>query len=147
MFIKKILSGSVNEKCFLRSRKGCSKDISGEHYISKNLLEVISANNKNVDISGLSWIPKEKLKSIGKNSLVSKILCTKHNSDLSELDSTIGKFVSYISKIDKNFTDNTTETLQYTIDGRAIEQWIIKTIIGLIEAKSIYQKKWHSLHI
>lgn len=103
MFVKKTKTGFKHEKCFLNSRKGCSTKISREHYISNKLLNIVERKNKTIDVAGLSWLPKEKIKSIGKTNLVSNILCEKHNSDLSALDSSIGNFVEAISEIDKDF--------------------------------------------
>ena len=139
MFIKNNKTGFKHEKCFLNSRRDCSSKISREHYISSKLLNVIERKNKTIDVAGLSWLSKEKIKSIGKANLVSNILCTKHNSDLSDLDSSIGKFVEYLSEIDKNFQTETSSELNYEVNGREIEQWILKTILGLIHSGNIQQ--------
>jgi hypothetical protein len=140
VFIGKSKTGYSHEKCFLSSRKGCSTKISGEHYISEKLLNVIEEQNKTIDVAGLSWMPKGKIKSIGKSNLVSNILCTTHNSSLSDLDSSIGDFVSYISEIDKNLQLSCPVGNFYKVSGRVIEQWILKTIIGLVESENIKQK-------
>ncbi len=140
MFIGKLKTGNRNEKCFLNSRKGCSSKISGEHYLSNKLLNVIEQQNKTIDIAGLSWLPKEKIQSIGKANLVSNILCITHNSSLSDLDSSIGDFVFFISEIDKNLQLPNPVGKSYKISGRVIEQWILKAIIGLVESENIKQK-------
>ncbi len=140
MFIRKLKTGNAHKKCILASRKGCSTKISKEHYISNKLLNVIEEQNKTIDIAGLSWMPKEKLKSIGKSNLVSNILCTTHNSALSDLDSSIGDFVSYISEIDNNLQLHHPVGKSYNVNGREIEQWILKTTIGLVESENIKQQ-------
>ncbi len=140
MYIRKLKAGDMHEKCILKSRKGCSTKISGEHYISHKLLNVIEKENKTIDVAGLSWMPKDRIQSIGKSNLVSNILCTTHNSALSDLDSSIGDFVSFISEIDKNLRSSSPINNSYKINGRDIEQWILKTIIGLIESGNIKQK-------
>lgn len=130
-------NGNKNPKCFLKERGKCSDTISREHYISHKLLNIISKEDKSVDITGLHWIPKEKLKGIGKANLVSNILCKDHNSQLSPLDSQVGSFVEVIHRIDKSLLEHTQESLSFSFDGRNLEQWLIKTIVGLIESKNI----------
>ena len=89
VYIEKKKAGNSNPKCYLSDMKGCSDKISKEHYISQNLLDKIEKQNRTIDICGLSWLPKECLKSIGKANLASNILCTHHNSKLSGLDDEI----------------------------------------------------------
>ena len=38
--------------------------ISGENYISRKLLDVIEEEKKTIDVAGLAWMPKERIKSI-----------------------------------------------------------------------------------
>lgn len=140
MYIRKFKIGNKHEKCILKSRKNCSSNISREHYISNNLLNVIEKNNKTIDVAGLLFLPKNKIKSIGKSSLVSKILCATHNSNLSTLDTLIGDFVSFIIEIDIKLQSSISDNKTYEINGRSIEQWLLKTIIGLIESGNIKQK-------
>lgn len=126
--------------------KGCSDKISKEHYISKNLLDKIEKQNRTIDICGLSWLPKESLKSIGKANLASNILCTYHNSRLSGLDVEIGNFVDAIFCIDKGFVSDTSANHAYQIDGTYIERWVIKTIVGMVESNQIVQKSGDGFH-
>lgn len=93
--------GFSHKKCFLAETKGCSDKISGEHYISYNLLNKIEKNNRTIDIAGLSWLPKEQLRSIGRTNLVTNILCRTHNSELSALDIAAGRLVEAIGSIDE----------------------------------------------
>ncbi|EKG9666007.1 hypothetical protein O5P97_004888, partial [Vibrio parahaemolyticus] len=130
-------NGNKNPKCFLKGRGGCSDIITREHYISHKLLNIINQDGKSVDITGLHWIPKDKLKGIGKANLVSNILCKEHNSNLSPLDSHVGRFVEAIHRIDKGLLANDKGSLCFEFDGRAIEQWLIKTLVGLVESKNI----------
>lgn len=132
--------GFSNKKCYLAGTKGCSQKISREHYISKNLLDKIEKYNATIDVCGLSWLPKEHLKSIGKSSLVANILCTQHNSDLSGLDSELGNFVEAISLIDKEFQNENPSSLIYSIDGTYIERWLLKSLVGMVESRQIKQK-------
>lgn len=80
--------------------KGCSTTISGEHYISKTLLDKISPRVDTIDVIGPRWILKGHKRSVPKNALRANILCTIHNSKLSDLDIAIGELVETIDHID-----------------------------------------------
>lgn len=146
VYIEKKKAGNSNPKCYLSDMKGCSDKISKEHYISKNLLDKIEKQNRTIDICGLSWLPKECLKSIGKASLASNILCTHHNSKLSGLDVEIGNFFDAIFCIDKGFVNDSSTNHTYQIDGTYIERWVIKTILGMVESNQIVQKSEAGFH-
>jgi len=133
-------TGFSHHKCYLRETKGCSDKLSSEHYLSENILNKIERINTTIDVTGLSWLPKERLKSIGKSSLVSNILCTQHNSDLSALDSIDGELIDGIACIDAEFNENDPVAINVSIDGVPFERWIIKTVIGLVESNQIRQK-------
>jgi hypothetical protein len=77
------------------------------------------------------------LRSIGKSSLVSNVLCSNHNSALSPLDTTIGNFVNAIGNIDAEFLKDNPIQLSYNIDGANIERWILKTAFGLVKSGQI----------
>ena len=78
VFVPHKKGGFSHPKCYLSATKGCSEKISQEHYISEALLNSIERHNSTIDVCGLSWLPKEHLKSIGKSSLTAGILCTTH---------------------------------------------------------------------
>ena len=138
VYIEQKKKGYSHSKCYLSFTNGCSNQISGEHCISLNLLEIIEQNNKAITISGTKWIPKGYAKSVGKNSLESNILCKEHNSNLSPFDTEIGKFVSAILEIDKDFVNDQSQGgKRYFIDGTYIERWLVKVIVGLIDSNQI----------
>jgi hypothetical protein len=86
--------------CFLSGHGNCSGKISGEHYISRPLLQAISGDGT-VQIGGLPWQPQQTLQKIGIGSLVSNVLCETHNSGLSSLDDVAGKFFRAVDAADK----------------------------------------------
>ena len=132
--------GFAHPKCYLAATKGCSEKISQEHYISEALLHKIERHNSTIDVCGLSWLPKERLKSIGKSSLTARMLCTGHNSALSGLDSEIAKLVDAIFSVDEDFRSNAPKSHSYKIDGSHVERWILKMLVGLVESGQIKQK-------
>ena len=119
--------------CFLSGFGDCRGKITGEHYISKNLLEALG-EGKSISIGGLPWIPQGTLKSIGISSLVSNVLCEKHNSDLSYLDQEAGNFFRALDAADKNITLLPHVT---KISGVLIERWLLKVLCGLVAPAKI----------
>ena len=114
-------------KCFLHGHGICGGKISGEHYISKTVLEAIHSDGT-AQIGGLPWQPQQTLQRIGIRSLVSNVLCETHNSQLSSLDSAAGKFFRAVDAADKRPATLPSLT---TADGMLIERWFLKVMCGL----------------
>lgn len=116
-------------KCYLRHTKNCCDKISNEHYISKAILEIVGE----IEIDGLPWlVPGEKAK-YGINGLASKILCKRHNSSLSPLDTLAANAFSIIREA---CTDLSRKSLSrkkhwHLASGTALELWAIKTLCGI----------------
>jgi len=126
-----------NNKCIASKFNNCEGPISGEHYISRAILEFLS-NNNTAEIYGLPWIEPKKIKKIGINSLTSNILCSKHNSDLSDYDSEILKLFKAFDEIDKHFNGSINLNInEVIIDGDKIEKWMLKACVGMIASKQI----------
>jgi hypothetical protein len=116
--------------CFLSGHGNCGGKISGEHYISKTLLEAISADGT-VQIGGLPWQPQQTLQKIGIGSLVSNVLCETHNSGLSSLDDVAGKVFRAVDAADKRPASLPAIT---RVAGPLIERWFLKVICGMAAA-------------
>src|SRR3972149_5105096 len=67
--------------CWAESLGDCDGGISREHIVSKSLFV-----SSYVDVKGFEWC-KEETERIGLASLTKKVLCRKHNSQLSKIDS------------------------------------------------------------
>lgn len=118
------------KKCYL-SGSECSKNISREHFISKNILSFIYENGGGL-IGGMDWQPSRTLQSIGIDSLVTRNLCEKHNNYLSYLDEHAGKFFRRLYNIDRNPFLIKYNSLFF---GQNIERWLLKIICGLVSDK------------
>lgn len=79
------------KKCWANSYGQCGNKITGEHLISKSIL------NKRIIVQGFSWC-KDQPKEIGQASLVNNFLCNHHNEALSPSDTEIANFVSSLDK-------------------------------------------------
>lgn len=119
------------QRCWAKSNGDCSGGISGEHIISKGLFK-----NNNILVKGFAWC-HDDYKSIGLNSLTKNILCTKHNSILSPVDTggigavnSIERLFNLCNELDSS--DLTNVDLQIPdIDGHLLERWLLKIAINL----------------
>lgn len=125
------VTGYAHPKCYMRCTNNCSTKISGEHYVSAAILAAFG----NLRTSGLPWFgPGETRVSI--NALKSNILCTRHNSALSPLD-TEGKRMLAAIRDGINHVwrkSLSTKTLFRIVSGQAFELWGLKTLMGLLAA-------------
>ena len=108
----------------------CSEKISREHYISKAILELMEGG---IEVSGLPWLPAGKTVTYGINSLVSNVLCERHNSALSPLDDLATRVFKTIRTVcdDLNHRSLSRRTKWHLVSGEALELWCIKTLLGL----------------
>lgn len=88
--------------------------MSREHVISKSLLL-----DPTVLVEGFDWCREPK--SVGKDRLVSKILCRKHNSLLEPSDRAIATFVSMANEL----------SVDTVVSGRWLERWFLKTLVNV----------------
>ena len=93
------LTGLRRDGCYLAGTANCSDKLSGEHYISKTVLESIGST---IRMEGVTWLPPGTSKVIGLNALTAKILCQRHNSALSPLDTEAGQFFRQLQTIDND---------------------------------------------
>ena len=114
-----------HQKCYAHGTNNCSQKISGEHIISNNILEQFE-HNKTVKLSGHPWIESQSFNLLSRNSLVSNILCTDHNSALSPYDSEAGKLFKCIKDFDENFNNENPKQEKLILNGEFIEKWMLK---------------------
>lgn len=134
-------TGYANPGCYARSSNDCREDLTLEHYLSDDLLEAISADNKVVMVEGAAWQgPDAKQKTIGVNSLSSRMLCSRHNRALSPLDNMASEFFRHFREdqldVMKFHGDNFTRGFTM-FSGPYLELWMLKVIWGAIEAKAM----------
>lgn len=119
--------------CFLHELGDCCDQISREHYVSAAVLKAV-APNKDLRVGGLAWQKPMVIQGIGAASLQAKILCRKHNSLLSSLDSEAGRFSDTVIS-----TDNESQPFESeaTFDGSMIERWMLKTLLSTSAADGL----------
>jgi len=128
-------------KCWAKDLGGCCNTKSGEHYISKYLWDT-----DKIVVKGLR---SDEAKEIGINSLTANVLCSTHNSNLSSVDTgmkeikdTIQEFYRFYGARKKIGSKNLDNFIKLNINGKILERWCIKFVIGLFYAvgKNSY---WH----
>src|SRR5579863_2985552 len=127
-------TGYAHPKCYLAHTSDCDHTISGEHYVSKSILEVIG---EDLEVGGLPWEPRGTTVKYRIESLVSNILCARHNSALSPLDSLAAKVFKTIKSVcdDLNHKHFSRKTTWHLVSGEALELWSLKTLCGLFFSK------------
>lgn len=119
------------KKCWANSLRNCSNRISGEHIFSDSIFI-----NKAISVKGFDWC-KEEFKKVGLNSLTRNVLCKKHNSMLSPLDSEAKVFADSLRKFEKinsirnSKTPTNPTVIKYEVNGYLIERWFLKTLINV----------------
>lgn len=115
----------AHAKCYLRGLNNCSRTISAEHYISRNVLEQIGDDV--VVVGGLPWL-NDGERSLRLDNLTANCLCSWHNSDLSPLDNSAGRFLAIAKRIRHLDAQAPGQRL---FSGHDLERWFLKTIAGM----------------
>jgi hypothetical protein len=118
-------------KCWAACLGGCSDKISGEHIISDGVFL-----DGSVKVKGLPWC-LDNFKTIGLASLVKNVLCTTHNSRLSDAD--VGAIQlrraicdsASLSEARAKMQPHTWPVENFLVAGLAIERWCLKTLITI----------------
>jgi hypothetical protein len=123
-------TGYAHPKCYLSYTLDCSDKISGEHYVSRSILE---AMGEDVEVFGLPWQQRGAASKYGINSLVSNILCVRHNSAMSPLDALACQAFKTVKALSDDLSrqSDTSAVTWHLASGEALELWCLKTLCGL----------------
>lgn len=121
-------SGYANSRCYLSSTENCCEQISREHYISEAILKEFSE----FWIAGFPWQAPNEISSPGFKALTSKILCRRHNSALSPLDTFALKAFRAFTEAPRYvaFRQSPGKAMHFLVSGDALELWMIKLLCG-----------------
>ena len=128
--------------CWASILGDCTGKISREHLISASLFP----EKGEISVSGFPWC-KGETKKISVKNCTSKILCSKHNSLLSPLDSSAGSAFSVLKKCISLSNERQTfhppkfKVRVFTINGLFLERWFLKTLINLCRENGIHLQK------
>lgn len=119
-------------KCYANILGNCDNKISHEHFISKKIFELLTG--KIFNLSGAAWLSKDKQIQLTVSNLNSKVLCRKHNSQLSNVDSYAANFFETIYKYTRGGIQGSVDVsnLPSEFNGRDLEYWMLKVACGAI---------------
>jgi hypothetical protein len=112
----------------------CDGKISREHLVSQALFP-----DGKLTVSGLHWC-RDAPKTVGLAAFTGKILCRKHNSELSELDTTVQQtFEAFdrsmqLLQVRSKLRERRWTIKTFTVNGVLLERWFLKTLINLSHA-------------
>jgi hypothetical protein len=117
--------------CWAQELGSCSDKITREHLVSRSLFM-----SDDVLVDGFPWCKDKPIK-IGLSSLTAKVLCAKHNSDLSDIDTAgaeafaVLREATGLSNFRSSFPKKRWTIKRSRIDGRGLERWFLKTLINM----------------
>jgi hypothetical protein len=126
--------GFAHPDCYARALGGCSQRMSGEHYISKGILELVEnlpgQKSKSVRAFGLAFQKPGVEQHFGVTSLVGNILCELHNGLLSPFDAAGKDMFLAMAALNSAAGDPAAahQTLRVGADG--LERWMLKSLCG-----------------
>ena len=125
-------------ECYAGFLGECDGGISREHYISKKVLDVLALGGTlNVAQQTAGKVHYEYTSGV-ETVAAAKVLCKKHNSFLSALDSHAGDFFTSVYHCTRGGIQGLIDFSQFKTDlsGRLIEKWLLKMACGAIASGS-----------
>ncbi|HEY6557433.1 MAG TPA: hypothetical protein VI072_09170 [Polyangiaceae bacterium] len=119
-------TGYAHSKCYARELNDCSTKISGEHYISENVLVELTGGARMVKVTNPAWAPDGGEVEVPIASLAPNVLCTRHNAALSGLDANAGRLFRALRA-----TKESRAAGLHLFNGRDVERWLLKALCGL----------------
>lgn len=116
-------------RCYARSLNDCSKQLSKEHYISKSILE-LNNESRFLEVSGFPWQKSENLTPVSIKDLASNVMCARHNSALSSLDSLALTVFDFLT------INSANEDFKF-LNGNEFERWFLKLLCGLFSSGNV----------
>jgi len=124
-------TGEAREGCYLASSQDFGGGLSREHYISRALI-----NQRDVFVRGMPW-QKAEVQRFSPDNLTAKILCRRHNSALSPLDTHAQRLFLGIEEASHHASRRSLSRKPqfFMTSGDAMELWAMKTLAGLYASK------------
>ena len=125
-------TGNSVNRCYAKELRDCGNKISREHYVSASILNYLNAED-GLAVKGFPWASSQFVR-ISPNALASKILCDRHNSVLSPLDSIADQL---FRAFDERDVVGDGRSLLCIFNGNDIERWLLKILCGLVTSRVI----------
>jgi hypothetical protein len=117
--------------CWAACLGDCDNKLSREHLVSD-----CPFIGDAVRVQGFPWCRDEPME-IGLTALTAKILCVRHNNDLSPVDESAGKAfdtlrqMTLFGNVRSKMKPRIWNVKTFSIDGKTLERWFLKTLINI----------------
>ena len=108
-------------RCWASCLGDCGNGSSREHYVSDGIFD-----GESVTVVGLPWC-RDEPRTVGLSSAVANILCSTHNSALSDFDNEAAKLSKFLVKAYRHPQRGDSVSL----NGYLLEKWALKTFLNL----------------
>jgi hypothetical protein len=117
-------------RCYAQHLGGCTHK-SREHFISRSILEIVGGP---FSIQGFPWLKSGEVGKASAASLTSNVLCDRHNSSLSILDSEAARFFGHLKLLDSKTSPSELAEVPavFSVDGVLLEKWLLKALCGIM---------------
>ena len=134
-------NGYGHPKCYARALGGCCNKITGEHSVSRGVLELIKEGDgevsRSVSVTGLAFQERDAIQEIGVSRLESKVLCDTHNNLLSPADGAAKAMFLGMDGLNRAAGDIGSPERTVSVDGDLLELWMLKVMCG-----GLYSGAW-----
>lgn len=123
------MTGFAHQRCYGRDSDDCSEKISKEHWISAGIQRYLRGDGS-LMWQGSPWLAGE-VREVGVGSAASRVLCTRHNTALSALDTMAEAVFRRISSGQVSLANDEHPTSDFTLcSGPLFERWLLKVVWG-----------------
>jgi len=129
-------------KCYANTRGGCSRKLSGEHFISHCLIKLYSFDDPDLKIKHDTGYGVRQF--VSPKRFVANILCEKHNNDLHTADDAALKFATFMRTISLRYRNGAGEwgdDEEVTISGDDFSAWVLKLILNHVVGKAFVHQR------
>jgi len=129
-----------NPECYGQELCDCRGPVTGEHYVSESVFNVLAgitdstpASKRFIGAKGLSFLKGDE-RPIGIANLVGNVLCDHHNGELSRLQIDQAGHDLFVAMRGMNNAagDPTAREEVLVVDGDLLERWMLKVLLGTL---------------
>lgn len=130
-------TGKRHRRCYASCLNDCGLKISREHALSKNILDKLHAEDC-LHVAGQHWQDDGCHEPTSPKALASRVLCDRHNSALSPLDTEGGRIFDAFK--DWDAPAGSLNSL-YIFNGHDIERWLLKVLCGMAATGPLFDRE------
>lgn len=124
-------------KCYVNRHGGCSRTISGEHFITHSIIKLYSFGDDDVKVKHDTGHGIQEF--VSPKKFVANILCTNHNTALHHADDAaleVARFLFDISTTYKCGTGEWGDDAEITVSGDHFQVWVLKLLCNHVMGKA-----------